>query len=136
MREFGAKLSVIAAPLREVPWPLPAVWVRGPVGARFAQTYAWEAEVSASLTWVSVGAVGESDVGSNVGQLINKANEIENRILSLNSEFSYPVSHRARLGAGYRFQQFVDSVQLDPIDLDETVHTVTFQFSFDLEGSD
>ncbi len=106
------------------------------IGARFAQTYAWEAEVSASLTWVSVGAVGESDVGSNVGQLINQANEIENRILTLNSEFSYPVSHRARLGAGYRFQQFVDSVQLDPIDLNETVHTVTFQFSFDLEGSD
>ena len=38
MREFGAKLSVIAAPLREVPWPLPAVWLRGLGGIHFAQT--------------------------------------------------------------------------------------------------
>ena len=38
LREFGAKLSVIAAPLREVPWPLCAVWVRGRPGIDFAQT--------------------------------------------------------------------------------------------------
>ena len=38
LREFGMKLSVIAAPLREVPWPLPAVWLRGLVGTHFAQT--------------------------------------------------------------------------------------------------
>ena len=38
LREFGVKLSVIAAPLREVPWPLPAVLVRGWAGTHFAQT--------------------------------------------------------------------------------------------------
>ena len=38
LREFGAKLSVIAAPLREVPWPLPAVWLRGLGGTHVAQT--------------------------------------------------------------------------------------------------
>ena len=38
LREFGVKLSVIAAPLREVPWPLPAVLVRGFPGTHFAQT--------------------------------------------------------------------------------------------------
>ena len=38
LREFGVKLFVIAAPLREVPWPRPAVWVRGPPSADVAQT--------------------------------------------------------------------------------------------------
>ena len=38
LREFGVKLSVIAAPLREVPWPVPAVLVRGRAGNACAQT--------------------------------------------------------------------------------------------------
>ena len=38
MREFGFKLSVIAAPLREVPLALPAVSRSGLDGTRFAQT--------------------------------------------------------------------------------------------------
>ena len=38
LREFGFKLSVIAAPLREVPLALPAVSRSGPDGTHVAQT--------------------------------------------------------------------------------------------------
>jgi len=98
---------------------------------------AWErleTELAVSLTWVDVGARGEAGVGSNVGQLIDQANRIQDRILTLNSEISYRFNEHVGVGAGYRFQQFINGVQLDPIDLNETVHTISAQVSVNFAG--
>mgnify|MGYP001391560714 CR=1 FL=1 len=79
-------------------------------------------------------ADGAADVGSNVGQLINQANRIEDRILTLNSELDYQINDFVAVGVGYRFQQFINGVQLDPIELDETVHTIRAQITVDFAG--
>ena len=104
------------------------------VGASLGAWHALKAEASASLTWVNVGARGEDGVGSNVGQLIDQANRIEDRIVTLNSEFTYRISDHVEVGAGYRFQQFINGIQLDPIDLNETVHTISAQFTVNFAG--
>ena len=94
-----------------------------------------KADLSASLTWVNVSSRGQTGVGSNVGQLIDEANRIEDRILTLNSEFAYRGQRaHVEVGAGYRFQQFINGIQLDPIDLNETVHTISAQLTVNFAG--
>lgn len=99
---------------------------------------AWQrlrSDFSASLTWVDVGSRGDPDVGSNVGGLINQANRIQDRIFTLDTDLEYQISESVSVGAGYRFQQFINGVQLDPIELNETVHTIRAQFSIDFAAA-
>lgn len=104
------------------------------LGTSLAIARGLKGDLSASLTWVDVGSRGAADVGSNVGQLINQANRIEDRILTLNSELDYQINDFVAVGVGYRFQQFINGVQLDPIELDETVHTIRAQITVDFAG--
>jgi len=80
--------------------------------------------LSAAMTWAEMMASGASGVGSNVGQLIDGANRIESRFLTLDSDFDYSIRQGLIAGLGYRYQQFIDTAQLGPLNLDDTVHTV------------
>ena len=87
--------------------------------------------VSAALTWADMTTRGAAGVGSNVGELINAANRIESRILTLNSDADYRFRENLGVGVGYRFQQFVDDAQISLLDLDETVHTISLRLTAD-----
>jgi len=88
--------------------------------------------LSAALTWADLQATGEAGVGSDVGRLIDDANRIESRIFTLNTDVDYRFRAGLGFGFGYRYQQFVDEAQLDPLNLDTTVHTVMVRLKVDL----
>ena len=92
-------------------------------------------DLSAAFTWVDVGSQGAPDVGSYVGLLIDQANRIEDRIFTLDTQLEYQLNESVSVGAGYRFQQFINGVQLDPINLDETVHTIRAQVTVDFAAA-
>ena len=69
-----------------------------------------------------------------MGQLIDQANRIEDRIVTLNGELTHRLGDHVEVGAGYRFQQFINGIQLDPIDLNETVHTISAQVTVNFAG--
>ena len=94
------------------------------VGTHFSDLHGADADLSAALTWADMMPTGAAGVGSNVGGLIDQANRIDSRILTVNAALDHPVRERMTLGLGYRFQQFIDEAQLGPLNLDETVHTV------------
>ena len=60
---------------------------------------------------------------------------IQDRIFTLDTELEYQISDSVSVGAGYRFQQFINGVQLDPIELNETVHTIRALFSIDFAAA-
>ncbi len=88
--------------------------------------------LSAAMTWAEMMASGASGVGSNIGQLINDANRIKSRILTLDSDFDYSIREGLVAGLGYRYQQFIDDAQLGPLNLDDTVHTIMLRLKLDL----
>jgi hypothetical protein len=97
------------------------------VGGTLSDVLGADVGLSAAITWAEMmasGAQGGGSVGSNVGQLINDANRIESRILTLNSDFDYTIREGLGAGVGYRYQEFIDDAQLGPLNLDETVHTI------------
>ncbi len=87
--------------------------------------------LSASFTWVDLSANGDSNVGSNVGKLINEANRVDSRIFSLDGEIDYRISPVFEFGIGYRYEEFVDDAQLGPLDFDSSVHRITLRVSID-----
>lgn len=101
------------------------------VGTRLSDLAGVDVAVSAALTWADMLTRGAAGVGSNVGELINVANRIESRILTLNSDADYRVRENLGVGVGYRFQQFVDDAQVSLLDLDETVHTISLRLTAD-----
>jgi hypothetical protein len=94
------------------------------VGGTLSDVLGADVGLSAAITWAEMMASGAQGVGSNVGQLINDANRIESRILTLNSDFDYTIREGLGAGIGYRYQEFIDDAQLGPLNLDETVHTI------------
>ncbi len=88
--------------------------------------------LSAAMTWAEMMASGASGVGSNIGQLINDANRIKSRILTLDSDFDYSIREGLVAGLGYRYQQFIDDAQLGPLNLDDAVHTIMLRLKLDL----
>ena len=101
------------------------------MGTRISDWAGVDVGVSAALTWAEMLTRGAAGVGSNVGELINAANRIESRILTLNSDADYQLRENLGVGVGYRFQQFVDDAQVSLLDLDETVHTISLRFTAD-----
>jgi len=102
------------------------------VGGNMTNPHGLALGVSAALTWADLWAGGAQGQGSNVGQLINDANRIESRILTLNTDLDYRIRDGLGVGFGYRYQEFIDEAQLGPLDLDETVHTVMLRLKVDL----
>ncbi len=94
------------------------------VGGTLSDVLGADVGLSAAITWADMTVSGTQGVGSNVGQLINDANRIESRILTLNSDFDYTIREGLGAGIGYRYQEFIDDAQLGPLNLDETVHTI------------
>jgi hypothetical protein len=94
------------------------------VGGTLSDVLGADVGLSAAITWADMTVSGAQGVGSNVGQLINDANRIESRILTLNSDFDYTIREGLGAGIGYRYQEFIDDAQLGPLNLDETVHTI------------
>ena len=83
--------------------------------------------LSGSFNWL------EARAGNgNTGTRIDGANRIDGRIIIVESDIDYPLTDAIAVGLGYRLQNYLDEQQLDPLDLDQTIHTVTLRVRFDL----
>ena len=101
------------------------------IGAALSDFHGVDLGLSAALTWADMQVSGAAGVGSDIGRLIDDANRIESRILTLNSDLEYRFRDGLGAGIGYRFQQFIDGAQLSLLDLDETVHTISLRLEVD-----
>ena len=101
------------------------------VGGTLSDLHGASLGFSSALTWAKMTTRGAAGVGSNVGGLIGDANRIDSRILTVNADLTTTLREGIGAGFGYRYQQFIDGAQLDPLDLDETIHTVTLKLTAD-----
>jgi hypothetical protein len=117
-------------------------------GGSLAVTKQVDFSAAASLTWTNADYRGPS----TTDRVLEEANQIDTRIVTLESDLDYEVVEGLRLGIGYRWQQYQDNeVQELPTacsatDLAEpgphrlfcafgyngTVHTVTLRATVDL----
>jgi hypothetical protein len=105
------------------------------VGTRVRLATWLDARASTSLLWFD--AEYDSDLDGRTGRRINRANEIDSMVTTVDTGLGFELPADFRIDLGYRFDDFDDQQDLDPLQLDETVHTATFEVTwrFGDEGS-
>lgn len=98
------------------------------VGTRARLTDWMDARASTSVLWFD--AEYDSDLDGRTGRRIDRATEIDSMVASLDTGVGFELPAGWRLDLGYRFDDFDDQSDLDPLKLDETVHTATFAITW------
>ncbi len=102
------------------------------VGTRTRVTSWMDVRASTSVLWIR--AKQNSDLDGRTGVRINNANEIDSRVASVDAGVGFELPADLRIDLGYRFDDFHDSAKLDPLDLEDKVHTASFSISWTFGG--
>jgi len=102
------------------------------LGSRLKITSWIDGSVSTSLLWVN--ADFDSDGDGRTGDRIDDVKEIDSLVASVDTGIGFDLSDGFRLDLGYRFDDYVDERDHDPLQLDETVHTATLSVTWRFGG--
>ena len=97
-------------------------------GGSLAVTKQVDFSAAASLTWTNADYRGPS----TTDRVLEEANQIDTRIVTLESDLDYEVVEGLGLGIGYRWQQYQDNEVQEFLDYSGTIHTVTLRATVDL----
>ncbi len=83
--------------------------------------------VAASMTWTRVEIEGHS----NTAQVLDHADGIRNRIISVEADVDYEVREGVSVGLGYRWQDYDEMQGVQFLNYSESIHTIGIRASVD-----
>ncbi|MEN8183619.1 MAG: hypothetical protein ABFS46_13910 [Myxococcota bacterium] len=98
------------------------------LGGSYPLTPALDLSLTSSVTWVEVDFEGSG----STPDVLARTNDIQARISSAELLLGYQLRPGLRLGVGYRWDDFDQDHQHEPLGLDTTVQTLSFDVTVDL----
>ena len=86
--------------------------------------------LAASLTWTRAEYGGQS----NTANVLEQADGLRNRIVSLEADVGYEIRDGVSVGLGYRWQNYDEMKGVQFLNYSETIHTISIRASVDFEA--
>jgi hypothetical protein len=104
-------------------------------GGSYPLTPQLDLSLSSSVTWVRVDYHGSGD--TSTASVLDGTNDVRSRISSIDARLDYTLRPGLRLGLGYRYDNYHQDHQHEPVltldpDFDDTRQTVTIDITVDL----